>query len=95
MEGNDSVNLAIVDSKHGSVPKSHQKSAQGILLNFEIDDIDQVYSEFVNKKLNILLELKDEAWGQRHFITADPSGVMIDIVKLIEPSEEFKAQYVE
>ncbi|RZI75480.1 MAG: glyoxalase, partial [Variovorax sp.] len=40
-----------------------------------------------------LLTLRDEAFGQRHFITADPNGVLIDIVKPIPPSAEFAAQY--
>jgi hypothetical protein len=42
----------------------------------------------------ILLPLGDEAWGQRHFITKDLSGVMIDVITPIEPSEAFKAQYL-
>jgi hypothetical protein len=37
--------------------------------------------------------LRDEAFGQRHFITRDPAGVMIDVIKVIPPSEEFAAQY--
>lgn len=95
MECTETANLAIVDSKHSSVPEKYRKSAQGILLNFEMDDVDQIYAEFLDKKLTILRQLKDEEWGQRHFIASDPSGVMVDIIKLIEPSEEFKAQYVE
>ena len=43
--------------------------------------------------LPILLPLRDEAFGQRHFITRDPNGVLIDIIKPIPPSGEFAAQY--
>jgi hypothetical protein len=43
--------------------------------------------------LPILLELRDEAFGQRHFITADPNGVLIDIIKPIPPTGDFTAQY--
>ena len=45
--------------------------------------------------LPILLSLRDEAFGQRHFITKDPNGVLIDIIKPIPPTGEFAAQYVE
>lgn len=45
--------------------------------------------------LPILLALRDEPFGQRHFITRDPGGVLIDVVKPIEPSAEFLAQYQE
>ena len=41
----------------------------------------------------VLLPLRDEAFGQRHFITSDPNGVLIDIIKPIPPSGEFVAQY--
>jgi hypothetical protein len=43
--------------------------------------------------LPILLPLRDEAFGQRHFITRDPNGVLIDIIKPIPPSGEFVQQY--
>jgi len=36
---------------------------------------------------------RDEDFGQRHFITADPNGVLIDIIKPIPPSAEFLKQY--
>ena len=39
------------------------------------------------------LPLTDEAFGQRHSILADPSGVLVDVVKPIPPSAEFAAQY--
>ena len=45
--------------------------------------------------LPILQELRDEALGQRHFITKDPSGVLIDISTPIPPNAEFLAQYQE
>lgn len=39
------------------------------------------------------LELRSEDFGQRHFIIADPDGVLIDIITPIAPSPEFAAQY--
>ena len=38
---------------------------------------------------NIRLTLRDEAFGQRHFILADPGGVLVDVIKPIPPSAEF------
>ena len=93
MSENPHVNLAIMDSTHPSVPESFRKTAQGVLLNFEVGDVDLFYDECRSRKLDVILALRDEPWGQRHFILADPSGVMIDVIKLIEPSDEFKAMY--
>ena len=35
------------------------------------------------------------AFGQRHFITADPNGVLIDVIKPIPPSAAFVENYAE
>jgi hypothetical protein len=39
------------------------------------------------------LALRSEAWGQRHFITSDPNGLLIDVIELIPPSEAYAQQY--
>jgi catechol 2,3-dioxygenase-like lactoylglutathione lyase family enzyme len=64
-----------------------------VLLNFEVDDPDAIHDRLAAAGLPILLALRDEDFGQRHFITSDPNGVLIDIVKPIPPSAEFAAQY--
>lgn len=88
------VNLAILDYRHESVPPSGRASARGVLLNFETDDVDEEYRRICNAGAEILLPLRDEPWGQRHFIVQAPGGVMIDVIKNIEPSEEFREQYL-
>lgn len=89
-----SVNLGVVSAGHDSVPAGYRKAARGLLLNFEIDDVDAEYNRLRAAGVPILLSLRDEAWGQRHFIAADPNGVMIDIIKPIPPSPEFAACYL-
>ena len=90
---NETVNLAILDGQHATIPEVGRGSAQGLLLNFEVEDVDKVYERLRAAGLKMLLELRDEPFGQRHFITQDPSGVLIDIIKPIPPSAEFLAQY--
>lgn len=89
-----SVNLAILDADHDTIPEAGRgRTAAGLLLNFEVEDADAVHARVANAGLPILLSLRDEAFGQRHFITADPNGVMLDIIQPIPPSAEFAAQY--
>ena len=91
-----SVNLAILDKDHDTIPAPLRgRDASGVLLNFEVDDPDAIHAEAMAAGLPILLSLRDEAFGQRHFITADPNGVMIDVIKPIPPSGEFAAGYAE
>ena len=91
--GDPQVNLAILDGHHATVPEAARGRVSGLILNFEVEDPDREYTRLKAAGLPILLELRDEAFGQRHFITADPNGVLIDIIKPIPPTGEFAAQY--
>ncbi|WP_296737517.1 VOC family protein [Mesorhizobium sp.] len=89
------VNLGIVQGDHETIPEEGRGRASGLLINFEVRDPDAVYERIVDAGLPILRTLRDEPFGQRHFITRDPNGVLIDVIKPIPPSDEFMAQYAE
>ena len=89
------VNLAVLDYRHESLPAPGRRPAQGVVLNFEVEDVDGIYERLCAAGLPVHLSLRDEPWGQRHFITADPNSVLIDIIKPIPPSPEFAAQYLD
>jgi len=89
-----SVNLAILDGQHRTIPASARGGkASGVLLNFEVDDVDAEYERAQAQGLTVLLALRDEPFGQRHFIVQGPDGVLIDVIKPIPPDEEFLRQY--
>lgn len=89
------VNLGIVQGDHETVPEEGRGRTSGLLINFEVKDPDAVYERILAAGLPILRSLRDEPFGQRHFITKDPNGVLIDVIKPIPPSAEFLAQFVE
>ncbi len=93
----ESVNLAIVLKDHETIPEEARDgaTAAGLLLNFEVDDVDAEFDRALAAGLPILRTLRDEPFGQRHFITRDPNGVLIDVIKPIPPSDEFLAQYTD
>jgi len=91
----EKVNLAILQRDHPTIPQSGRGQVSGLLLNFEVEDVDAEYEKMKESGLPILLPIRDEDWGQRHYITQDPNGVLIDMIKLIPPSEAFLAQYAE
>ncbi|WP_077001986.1 VOC family protein [Variovorax sp. KK3] len=96
MQSDESVNLAILDGGHETVPKAARGgAASGVLINFEVEDVDAVYEQVQAAGLQILLQLRDEAFGQRHFITSDPNGVLIDVIKPISPVGEYVGSYEE
>lgn len=82
--------LALLDHRHPTIPEGFRNAfGGGLLLNFEVEDVDAVYEAFRDAGLPIHLELRDEAFGQRHFISEDPSGVLLDIIKVIPYSGAF------
>ena len=93
LDGDPSVNIAILDGQHHTIPEMGRGQVAGLLLNFEVEDPDAMHDRLKAAGLPILLSLRDEAFGQRHFITSDPNGVLIDIIKPIPPSGDFAAQY--
>jgi len=95
-ESDPSVNLAVLDGSHETIPAAARgRTAAGLLLNFEVEDVDAEYARATAAGLPILLDIRDEEFGQRHFITRDPGGVLIDVIKPIPPSAAFLAQYAE
>lgn len=92
-EQDATVNLAILQYDHETVPEPIRRKVAGLIINFETEDVDQEYERARAGGLPILKELCDEDFGQRHFITQDPNGVLIDVIKPIPPSAEFLAQY--
>lgn len=87
------VNLALLQGDHETIPASGRGRAAGILVNVEVKDVDAVYARLAAESLPIVQPLRDEEFGQRHFITQDPNGVLIDVITPIAPSDAFAAQY--
>ena len=90
----ETINLAILDADHETIPElCRGATVEGMLLNFEVADVDAKHTELSAAGLPMLLPLRDEPFGQLHFITQDPAGVMIDVITPIAPSAEFAESY--
>ncbi|MFF7178514.1 VOC family protein [Streptomyces sp. NPDC008121] len=87
--------LALLDHAHPTVPEGHRAALQGgLLLNFEVDDVDSEHQRLVVEAgLPVVLPLRTEEFGQRHFIITAPDGVLIDVITVVPPSEQYAAQY--
>lgn len=88
------VNLAVLEEGHPTIPESDMPGS-GVILNFEVEDVDTVYATAQREGWVILKPLCDETFGQRHFIARDPSGTLIDVIRPIPPSAEYASMYSE
>ena len=87
------TNLAIVAKDHETIPASARGRTGGVLLNFEVEDVDAEYRRLGGEGLEVALPLRDEVFGQRHFILQAPDGVLVDVIRPIPPSAEHAALY--
>lgn len=87
------VQLGLVAREHESVPGAFRRPAAGLLVTVEVADVDAVHERALARGLPLHVPLRDEPWGQRHFITEDPDGVLVDVVTVIAPAPAFAAQY--
>ena len=85
--------LAFLDFKHSSLPAKYQIPTQGMLINFEVENVDLVYKNLVQKGIKPILDIKSEEWGQRHFIISDPNNLLIDVIQNIEPESNYQENY--
>ncbi|WP_327588428.1 VOC family protein [Nonomuraea sp. NBC_00507] len=94
--GTPPYELALLDHAHPTLPEAYRLPVRGLLLNFEVEDVDAEWERLVvGAGLTAELELRSEDFGQRHFIVADPNGVLIDVITPIAPSAEYADQYVD
>jgi uncharacterized glyoxalase superfamily protein PhnB len=63
-----------------------QYSGEGIVYSFEVADATAEFERLKQTDIKIFLPLKDEEWGQRHFIVQDPAGVHVDVVEHLNPT---------
>lgn len=70
-------------------------NGQGMIIMIEVNDVDSLYQQLQGAGSEMVIELQDEPWGQRHFLLRDPSGTLLDVVKQIPPSPEYIIAYAD
>ena len=65
-------------------------TGEGIILSFEVADVDAEFARLKAAGVRILEELRDKAWGERSFVINDPNGVHVYIYKSIPPTPEYQ-----
>lgn len=93
--GDEHVQLAVVDRGHESVPAGFRAPTGGVLVTVETPDVDVVHARAAEAGLPLHVPLRDEPWGQRHFVTEDPDGTLVDVVAVIAPDDAHAGMYAE
>jgi catechol 2,3-dioxygenase-like lactoylglutathione lyase family enzyme len=56
-------------------------SGQGAWITIDVDDANAEYQRIAAMGVPIEVKLRDEPWGDRHFVVIDPNGIGVDIVQ--------------
>ena len=54
-----------------------------VVLTIQVDDVDEAYRRARCRGAEISLELRDEDYGQRHFLVIDPNGLVLNVMQTI------------
>jgi catechol 2,3-dioxygenase-like lactoylglutathione lyase family enzyme len=87
------LQLAFVKYDHSSVPAGFGETPRGVLITIETEDVDAVHGRALELGVEIVYSLRDEVWGQRHFMAKDPNGLLVDVVQLIPPTPAFLREH--
>lgn len=80
------IQLGFLMPNHASQPEflHAMMSNSGYVISFEVPNAASAFAEAQELDLNIAMELKEEAWGQKHFMIEDPAGFKVDVVEHVE-----------
>lgn len=81
--------LALIVPDHETIPTQGRGVTKNMMLSFYVDDARSEHERLVSAGVEIVQPLRDEVFGQRHFIAADPNGILLDIITAIEPDPEW------
>lgn len=81
--------VAFIVPDHETIPPQGRGTTQKVMLSLYVEDARVEHDRLKAAGVPIIQRLRDEVFGQRHFIAADPNGILIDIITAIEPDPEW------
>lgn len=89
-----SLSIAFMTPDHPSAPPGPEPfSGQGLCFEVQVDDAAAAHAAFVASGGRADHPLTDEAFGQRRFGFADPSGLWVDVVQQTAPAAGWWDRY--
>ncbi|WP_297103263.1 VOC family protein [uncultured Devosia sp.] len=83
--------LAVIAFDHETIPPQGRHPTANLILSFEVEDAAADAGRLEQAGVSIVQPLRDEVFGQRHFIAADPNGILLDVITPIEPDPDWLA----
>lgn len=92
--GASSYELALTARNYESLPAQHRhETPAGVMIAVIVEDATAKARELEAAGIPYVTELKDEPWGQRHFVVRDPDGTLVEGVEIITPDPAWLAEH--
>ncbi len=83
-ESDTRLNIGFVKPDHelfaGRTPSP---GTYGLVLTIQVDDVDDAYERAQGLGAEIAAEIRNEEYGQRHFLVVDPNGLVLNVMSSI------------
>jgi catechol 2,3-dioxygenase-like lactoylglutathione lyase family enzyme len=73
------LQIGIVRRDHEFTPKAFQREAQGVIISVQVEDVDAAHAAALERGFAIAQALRDEGFGMRRFMVADPNGLLVNL----------------
>lgn len=83
--------IALIVHDHETIPEAGRGPTKAMLRSFYVADAIAEHARLAAAGVPIAQSLRDEVFGQRHFIATDPNGLFLDMITPIEPDPEWLA----
>jgi predicted enzyme related to lactoylglutathione lyase len=79
--GRPSVNLGFLKPGHEFFAgRAAPPGRYPLVLTIHVDDVDEACARARRLGAEIVAEIRDEDYGQRHFLVLDPNGVVLNVM---------------
>lgn len=87
------VLLRLGDGELGFLVPNHESQApifqpafpgQGVFVAINVEDAAAQYERIQSMDIPVEVPLRDEPWGDRHFVVVDPNGIGVDVVQRLQ-----------
>lgn len=83
-ESNTIINIGFVKPDHESFAgRTAPAGTYGFVLTIQVDDVDEAYERAKRLGAEIAAEIRNEEYGQRHFLVVDPNGLLLNVMSTI------------
>ncbi len=82
--GESELGFMLPDLESQSAAFKPAFQGQGVWVAIDVEDVDQEYQRIKAMDAAIVLDVRDEPWGDRHFVLFDPNGVGVDVVQHVQ-----------